>query len=59
MHACRGHKTMTALVAALEGQWGETYKGVGQRMLLWSTLGAVPLLCWGSLSPSEVTVRVL
>ena len=49
---------MTALVAALEGQWGETQKGSGQRMLVWSTLGAAPLLCWGPLSPPEVTVRL-
>ncbi len=44
---------MAALAAALEGQWGEALQiGVGQRMLLWGALGAVPVLCWGPLSPS-------
>ncbi len=49
---------MAALAAALEGQWGEAHRCSGHRMLLWGTLGAVPVLCWGPLSPPEVTVRI-
>lgn len=48
---------MAALAAALEGQWGEVHRYSGHRMLLWGALGAVPVLCWGPLSPPEVTVR--
>ena len=49
---------MAALAAALEGQWGEAHRCSGHRMLLWGTLGAVPVLCWGPLSPPEVTVCI-
>lgn len=48
---------MAALAAALEGQWGEAHRCSGHRILLWGTLGAAPVLCWGPLSPPEVTVR--
>ena len=48
---------MAALAAAVEGQWGEAHRRSGHRILLWGTLGAVPVLCWGPLSPPEVTVR--
>ena len=63
MNSCsrprRGHKTMTALAAALESQWGEAHRQSGRRMALWSAhvSAAAPTLCWGALSHPDVLVR--
>ena len=56
---CRGHKTMAALAAALESQWGEAHWQSGRSMALWSTHApaAAPTLCWGPLSHPDALVR--